>query len=67
MVELCGARLVPGTIDAYPEPVEPRVVGLRPARVERLLGESIPPGTIERILTHARVRRGTPEGEAASR
>ena len=24
MVELCGARMVPGTIDAYPEPAEPR-------------------------------------------
>ena len=51
MVELCGARLVPGTIDAYPEPAQPRVVGLRPARVERLLGESIPSADIERILT----------------
>ena len=26
MVELCGARLVPGTIDAYPRPAEPRMV-----------------------------------------
>ena len=25
MVELCGARLVPGTLDAYPRPAEPRV------------------------------------------
>src|SRR4030095_5637617 len=29
MVELCGARMVPGTIDAYPRPAEPRVVPLR--------------------------------------
>ena len=29
MVELCGARMVPDPIDAYPEPVEPRVVQLR--------------------------------------
>ena len=29
MVELCGARLVPGTLDEYPEPAEPRVVPLR--------------------------------------
>ena len=35
MVELCGARMVPGTIDAYPEPMEPRVVRLR---MERLRG-----------------------------
>ncbi len=41
MVELCGARLVPGTIDAYPAPVEPLVVQLRPERVGRLLGVEI--------------------------
>ena len=51
MVDLCGARMVPGTIDAYPEPVEPRVVGLRPDRLERLLGEVIPADESERILT----------------
>jgi phenylalanyl-tRNA synthetase beta chain len=42
MVELCGARMVPGTIDVYPEPVEPRRVRLRAARMEKLLGEAIP-------------------------
>ncbi|MEA2386589.1 MAG: phenylalanyl-tRNA synthetase beta chain [Thermoleophilaceae bacterium] len=41
MVELCGARMVPGTIDVYPKPVEPRIVCLRNARLEKLLGESI--------------------------
>jgi phenylalanyl-tRNA synthetase beta chain len=41
MVELCGARMVPGTIDAYPRPAEPRVVELRAERMERLLGERI--------------------------
>ena len=35
MVELCGARMVPGTIDAYPRPADPRVVGLRAERMER--------------------------------
>ena len=39
MVELCGARMVPGTIDEYPRPAEPRVVPLRTDRMERLLGE----------------------------
>ena len=42
MVELCGARMVPGTIDVYPRPVPPRKVRLRSARVEKLLGEEIP-------------------------
>ncbi len=41
MVELCGARMVPGTIDVYPNPVEDRVVCLRNARLEKLLGEQI--------------------------
>ncbi|HYN91733.1 MAG TPA: phenylalanine--tRNA ligase subunit beta [Thermoleophilaceae bacterium] len=50
MVELCGARMVPGTIDVYPEPVPPRVVALRPERMERLLGERIEEDTASGIL-----------------
>jgi phenylalanyl-tRNA synthetase beta chain len=50
MVELCGARLVPGTIDAYPNPAQPRLVGLREERMERLLGESIPSERVSEIL-----------------
>ena len=38
MVELCGARMVPGTVDVYPQPAAPRVVALRRERMERLLG-----------------------------
>ncbi len=65
MVELCGARLVPGTIDVYPEPMEPRVVGLRAARTERLLGEAIP-SRGERAHPHlARVRGGRRAGDRA--
>jgi phenylalanyl-tRNA synthetase beta chain len=50
MVELCGARMVPGTIDAYPHPPEPRVVPLRAERMERLLGERIDEETANGIL-----------------
>ena len=50
MVELCGARMVPGTIDAYPRPAEPRVVELRLARLERLLGETVPSAEVLGIL-----------------
>jgi phenylalanyl-tRNA synthetase beta chain len=50
VVELCGARMVPGTIDAYPRPAEPRVVPLRPARMEKLLGERIEDETANGIL-----------------
>ncbi|HXS32687.1 MAG TPA: phenylalanine--tRNA ligase subunit beta [Solirubrobacterales bacterium] len=41
IVELCGAKLVPGTIDVAAEIPEPRRLILRGARVEGLLGMSI--------------------------
>ena len=50
MVELCGARFVPGTIDAYPSPAEPLEVSLRAARMEKLLGEQIEEETAKGIL-----------------
>jgi phenylalanyl-tRNA synthetase beta chain len=50
MVELCGARLVPGTLDAYPAPLDKRVLTLRPARVASLLGAEIPAADIRAIL-----------------
>ena len=50
MVELCGARIVSGTIDAYPTPAEPREVPLRAARMEKLLGERIEEETAKGIL-----------------
>jgi phenylalanyl-tRNA synthetase beta chain len=50
MVELCGARLVPGTVDEYPQPAQPRTVALRSARVERLLGLAVPDDEIRAIL-----------------
>jgi phenylalanyl-tRNA synthetase beta chain len=50
MVELCGARMVPGTVDVYPRPAEPRLVPLRHDRMERLLGERIEADTVDAIL-----------------
>jgi phenylalanyl-tRNA synthetase beta chain len=50
MVQLCDARLVPGTIDVYPQPAEPRVVRLRAERCTRLLGVEVPNSEIESIL-----------------
>jgi phenylalanyl-tRNA synthetase beta chain len=41
MVELCGAKLVPGTIDVAADVPEPRQLTLRGVRVEGLLGMSI--------------------------
>jgi phenylalanyl-tRNA synthetase beta chain len=50
MVDLCGARMAPGTIDVYPEPLAPRVVTLRLNRIERLLGARFPQRDVKRIL-----------------
>jgi phenylalanyl-tRNA synthetase beta chain len=50
MVELCGARLVPGTIDVYPNPPEQRRVRLRYPRIEKLLGERVPEDEVVAIL-----------------
>jgi phenylalanyl-tRNA synthetase beta chain len=50
MVELCGARMVPGTVDvAAPEP-EPHRVTLRSERLDSLLGEPVEPEESQRIL-----------------
>jgi phenylalanyl-tRNA synthetase beta chain len=38
MIELCGARLEPGTIDIGGEGAPPRRIGLREARVQAILG-----------------------------
>jgi phenylalanyl-tRNA synthetase beta chain len=50
MVELCDARMVPGTIDEYPRPAERRELTLRIARLEKLLGERIPEDEVTAIL-----------------
>jgi phenylalanyl-tRNA synthetase beta chain len=43
MVEICGAKLVPGTIDAAAEIPEPHRITLRTDRVEGLLGMPVEP------------------------
>jgi phenylalanyl-tRNA synthetase beta chain len=50
LVELCGARLVPGTIDIYPNPLPPRSVRLRLERVTKLLGVEVPEAESRAIL-----------------
>jgi phenylalanyl-tRNA synthetase beta chain len=51
MVELCGARLVPGTIDAAAEIPEPHRLELRTERAADLLGMSIEPKLCSEYLT----------------
>lgn len=38
MAELAQGRVCPGAVDAYPRPVEPRTLTLRPSRVHTILG-----------------------------
>ena len=42
IVELCGATMVPGTIDVAAPAPEPRTLRLRGARVTGILGMEIP-------------------------
>jgi phenylalanyl-tRNA synthetase beta chain len=50
MVDLCGARLVPGTIDVAAEPPPPRKPRLRAGRADALLGMSVEPDDCARYL-----------------
>ena len=50
LVELCGARLVPGTIDVGGPGPEPPAIRLRHARMTGLLGLEIPPARAAEIL-----------------
>jgi phenylalanyl-tRNA synthetase beta chain len=51
MVEMCGARLVPGTVDLHGDLPEPPVVGLRRQRLERVIGDTYTDAEVERSLT----------------
>ena len=37
ILELAGGKLLKGKLDSYPNPIEKRIVGLRPSRVKKLL------------------------------
>jgi phenylalanyl-tRNA synthetase beta chain len=57
-----GGTIVPGRIDAGALPLKKRVIGLRPSRVNRLLGVSIPipeiEDTLERLQISCEARGG---------
>ncbi|HWK27965.1 MAG TPA: phenylalanine--tRNA ligase subunit beta [Solirubrobacter sp.] len=50
MIELCGARLVPGTIDVGGEGPPPKTIRLRDEKVTRLLGAEVPLGEQAELL-----------------
>ncbi len=64
MVQLCGARLVEGTIDVGGPGPEPAVLALREARVAGLLGAAIPSGRSAEILRS--LGFGVADGEVLS-
>ncbi len=51
MIELCGARMLPGTIDVGGEGPPLKTIRLRDARVKRLLGVEVPRERCAEILT----------------
>jgi phenylalanyl-tRNA synthetase beta chain len=50
IVELCGAKLLPGTIDLAWQPSPPQLIRLRESRVEAILGVSVAVGRQAEIL-----------------
>ena len=51
LIEICGARAIPGTIDVGGPGPDPAVIRLRPARVAGLLGKAIDSDRCAEILT----------------
>jgi phenylalanyl-tRNA synthetase beta chain len=47
IIETAGGQLVPGVQDAYPKPVEPREITLRPSKANELLGLQMRPEEME--------------------
>ncbi|HEV3215487.1 MAG TPA: phenylalanine--tRNA ligase subunit beta [Vicinamibacterales bacterium] len=48
---VAGGRVRGPVIDQYPAPVEPKTLTLRRARIERVLGQTVPDADVERTLT----------------
>jgi len=63
MVDLCGARLVPGTIDVAAEPPPPRRPRLRAGRAEALLGMPIEPDECVTYLERLGFATGRSDGD----
>jgi len=61
IAELAGGKLAVGSIDVYPTPVQPRVVSVRLARIERILGVKIPAEDVERIFRNLEFSVESPE------
>jgi phenylalanyl-tRNA synthetase beta chain len=51
IVTVAGGTEAEAALDLWPDPVQPRTVFLRPARVAHLLGVAVPQAEIEQLLT----------------
>jgi phenylalanyl-tRNA synthetase beta chain len=63
IVDLCGARLVPGTIDVAAEPPPPRRPRLRAGRAEALLGMRVEPDDCVTYLERLGFGTGRSDGD----
>jgi phenylalanyl-tRNA synthetase beta chain len=66
MVELCGARIAPGTIDVGGPPADGAPLTLRPQRVERLLGKAVATERQVEILRSLEFEVDASDGSALS-
>ncbi len=51
MAEICGGKVASGVVDEYPRPLRPRLLTLRVARLNAILGTRIPADEVAGILT----------------
>jgi phenylalanyl-tRNA synthetase beta chain len=51
-----GGEVLAGTVDNYPAPVPPQVIGLNRTEISRLLGFAMPDEEVERVLTALQFR-----------
>ncbi len=65
MAEVSGATVCEGVVDAYPAPVEPLELTLRPNRLRAMLGAPIVNEDIDRILTRLGCEVSPVAGELA--
>jgi phenylalanyl-tRNA synthetase beta chain len=67
MIDVCDARMIPGTIDVGGDGPPPRTIALRDARVTSLLGVEVPRERSAEILTALEFTTSeTPEGLAVT-
>lgn len=56
ILETAGGKLAEGVVDAYPKPVEPKQISLRPAKVKDLLGIDLTSEQIEVYLSQLELK-----------